>query len=171
MKKTPFLRYGLTALTTMFFMSACEIDVGDEETDSSSKSSSTPIVNNPPKNTGGNTGGNTDNGNTPDPDNGVAAPAVPAALNPGGGESFSGAGAKVTFVWTDAEGAAQFELLVQGLGSGGWQTAVHQVTDNFQASYTFSNTDWTQYRWAVRSIGSDDQVSAFTAWRAFTWSP
>jgi hypothetical protein len=96
---------------------------------------------------------------------------VPSALSPGGGESFAGPGAKVTFVWTDAEGAEQFELVVQGLGTGGWQTAAHQLTDNFQFTYTLNNAAWSQYRWAVRSIGADSQASDYTAWRSFTWAP
>jgi hypothetical protein len=77
----------------------------------------------------------------------------------------------VTFVWTDAEGAAQFEIVVQGLASGGWQQAAHQVTENFQFNLTLNSQPYTQFRWAVRSIGTDSQTSPYTGWSSFTWTP
>jgi hypothetical protein len=158
------------AVSLMWMLTACEVELGNPAVDSGSSSTAAPATGTPGKT--GNTGNNNNNnGSDPDPGTGTAAPGVPSALSPGGGESFAGPGAKVTFVWTDAEGAEQFELVAQGLGAGGWQTAAHQVTDNFQYTYTFDNTDWSQYRWAVRSIGPDAQASDYTAWRSFTWTP
>jgi hypothetical protein len=168
MTMSAFLRLG-AGFGLMIFLAACEIEVGDKASPSDSGGDSTPTPGTDIPTPGGGTGGG--GGVKPDPGDETKPPAVPGAQSPGSGESFSGAGAKVTFAWTDAEGAVEFELLVQGFGSGGWQTAVHQTTDNFQHTYTLNNTAWTQYRWAVRSIAADSQTSAFTAWRSFTWDP
>lgn len=164
------------AAVLMLFQTACEMEVGSA--DEVSAPVSQPIVNatTPAQtvNTGntGNTGNNNNNtGNNGTQNPTTPAPGVPSVLSPGNGESFSGGGAKATLVWTDAERAVQFEVVVQGFGSGGWQAAAHTITDNFQYTYSLNNTAWTRYRWAVRSLSADSQASAFTAYHEFTWTP
>jgi hypothetical protein len=168
----PFVLAVLTVGVTVFF-SACEMKVGDSSEVASPSNNDTQAVTPTPASTDeGGTPKPDNGGNTPPPDNGgTQAPGVPALLSPGDGESFAGSGKNVTFVWTDAEGAAQFEIVVQGLASGGWQSVAHQVTDNFQFNLTLNSQPYTQFRWAVRSIGADSQTSDFTGWSAFTWTP
>jgi hypothetical protein len=151
------------ALGAAFFFSACELEIGDEQSASSS-SDNAPPTGNTGKN---NTGGGNQNPDTDEPTDGTAAPGAPTLLSPGNNETVSGS---VTLVWTDAEGAVEFELAIQGLGSGGWQAADSTQTDDFKFIYSI-NPAWTQYRWAVRSIGADGQKSGFTAWRSFSGTP
>ncbi|MFO7535962.1 MAG: hypothetical protein R6X19_09840 [Kiritimatiellia bacterium] len=153
------------ALGAALFLSACELEIGDEKSPSSSSDSSTPTGN---TGTGKDTGGANQNPDTDEPTDRTAAPGVPTLLSPGNNETVSGS--KVTLVWTDAQGAVEFELAIQGLGSGGWQAAANPVTDAFEFSYSL-NPAWTQYRWAVRSVGADGQKSGFTAWRSFSGTP
>ncbi len=162
------------AVGTMLYLTACEVQLGNSgepNVSADNTPGTTPTLPSTPTG-GGGTPPKPGGGGAPPPDDGgLKAPGVPALLSPGNGESFAGAGKKVTFVWTDAEGAAQFEIVVQGLGSGGWQQVAHQVTDNFQFNLTLNSQPYTQFRWAVRSIGTDSQVSAFTGWSSFTWAP
>lgn len=162
--------FGLPVLVTgvAVFMSACELEIGDPASVVSSGGGDNNNSASTGKNNNNNTGNTGSNNNNNEPPPGTQAPGVPGLLSPGSGEVVSDS--KVTFVWTDAEGAVEFELAVQGLGSGGWQSAANPLTDEFQYTYSL-NPAWTQYKWAVRSIGSDGQKSAFTGWRAFSTTP
>ena len=171
-------RLALTAGMVVSF-TACEVNVGDSaETTTTDMSfpSSTPTTGDSTSHSKPNTDTQTDNDNNSNPDDQTddttsPAPGVPKILSPGNGDHFTGSGAKVTILWTDAQGAEQFELVIQGLGSGGWQGLVDKTMDGFQYTYTLNGQSLTQFRWAVRSISSTGVASAFTAWSSFTWSP
>ncbi len=151
------------AIGLVMYGTACEVNIGNPASPSSGGGDSTPRTP-----TGGGGTPTPDDGGTPG--GGLKAPGVPVPISPGNGDAFSGAGQKVRFMWTDAEGAAQFEVVVQGLSGGGWQPVAQQVTDNYEFTLTMDSQPYTQYRWRVRSIGTDSQTSAFTGWRSFSWT-
>lgn len=154
---------GLAAL-----LAACELEFGNSGKGTGTGGDSTPTGT---VNTGGTD--KTDGGGKPTPvvPGGTTAPGVPRAISPDEGEKFSGAGAEVTFEWTDAEGAAEFEVLVQGLAAGGWRPAARTVTDNFAFTLALAGQPYSQFRWTVRSLSASSTPSAFTAWLSFSWSP
>ena len=162
-----FRPFGLAVLAAgvLLAVSACEMQFGNAALPTTD-GGTTPAINT--DTTGKKT--NTDGKTTPDDGGGTEAPGVPTVLAPGNGEGFSGAGARVTFIWTDAPRAEQFELVILGLGSSGWQQAVDKVPDAVQFTYTLSSQPWPQFRFKVRSIGADSQTSAYTGWSSFTWS-